>query len=796
MVVGLSCLVAGQVSVLTQHNDNSRTGQNTGEKVLTTSNVNVSNFGKLFALTVDGDIYAQPLYLPNVTIGGSLHNVVYVATEHNSVYAFDADDANGTALWQAKLGPSVPSDDICVASGQPSGCNNYLVPEIGITATPVIDPPGGVLYVAVKNKDSDGSYHYRLHALNVSSGAEMFGGPAEISAANFAPLFQLNRSGLLLSGGKVYVAFGSMGDTIPWYGFVMAYDAGTLAQLAVLNTSPSLISGGSIWGGGQGPVADSSGNVYVITANGNFNGDAGGGLQGKDFATSFLKLDGSSLSVMDYFTPYNQSYLGDFGFDVDLGSGGPLLIPGTTLLFGGGKDGLLRLVNTTNMGKFNTTHDSDVQEWTAISGRIMGAPVYWNSPTLGPVVYLWGDGLPLRAWSFNGHTFQTSPVSQSTILNAAGYSNMAPLSISSNGSTAGTGIVWAAAPVSGNANVSTVPGQLLAFDASDLTHELWDSQQDGARDGVGNYAKFNPPTIANGKVYLPTFSQQLVVYGLLTPPDFSLDPTSTGATINAGESTQYTISVGSQNGFSSPVDLACSGLPSGLSCSFNPSSLTPTSGGGSVNSTLTVTTLASTSAGTYSVTITGTSGSVSHSGSVNLTVQVVQDFSLSASPLPGPVTAGGSATSTVTLAPSGGFNGTVTVSCSIITTASPAPTCSLNPASIAVGAPVTSTLTVRTTAAHASAAPSRSIYYATWVPLGVLALLGTGLTSRRKKLLGLLLFCLVFSSLLFFASCGGGSSSTGGGGGTPGTPPGTYNITVTATAGALQHSATVTLTVQ
>ena len=170
----LCCLTLGQVSVVTQHNDNNRTGQNTSETILTTSNVNVSNFGKLFTLTVDGDIYAQPLYLPNVTIGGSLHNVVYVATEHNSVYAFDADDANGTTLWQAKLGPSVPSDDIC---GSP-GCNNYLVPEIGITATPVIDPQGGVLYVAVKNKDSNGSYHYRLHALNVSSGAEMFGGPA------------------------------------------------------------------------------------------------------------------------------------------------------------------------------------------------------------------------------------------------------------------------------------------------------------------------------------------------------------------------------------------------------------------------------------------------------------------------------------------------------------------------------------------------------------------------------------------------------------------------------------------
>jgi hypothetical protein len=788
----LCCLTLGQVSVVTQHNDNNRTGQNTSETILTTSNVNVSNFGKLFTLTVDGDIYAQPLYLPNVTIGGSLHNVVYVATEHNSVYAFDADDANGTTLWQAKLGPSVPSDDVC---GSP-GCNNYLVPEIGITATPVIDPQGGVLYVAVKNKDSNGSYHYRLHALNVSSGAEMLGGPAEISASHFTPLFQLNRAGLLLSGGKVYVAFGSVGDTIPWYGFVMAYDAGTLAQLAVLNTSPSLISGGSIWGGGQGPVADNAGNVYVITANGDFNANTPGG---HDYSTSFLKLDGSNLSVLDYFTPDNQSYLGNFDYDVDLGSGGPLLIPGTTLLLGGGKDGILRLVASGNMGKFNSGFNNNVQQWQAISGRIMGAPVYWNSPTLGAVVYLWGDGQPMQAWSFKGQTFQTSPVSQGTILNPAGYSNMAPLSISSNGSTAGTGIVWAAAPRSGNANVSTVPGQLLAFDASDLTHELWDSQQDGARDGVGNFAKFNPPTIANGKVYLATFSNHLLVYGLLNPPDFSLDPPSAGATIPAGESAQYTISVGSQNGFSSPVDLACSGLPSGLSCSFNPSSLTPTSGGGVVNSTLTVSTLASTSAGTYSVTITGTSGSVSHSGSVNLTVQAVPDFSLSASPMPAPVTAGGSATSTVTLVPSGGFTGTVTISCSIITVASPPPTCSLNPAApiTTSGAPVTSTLTVSTTAAHASAAPSRSIYYATWLPLGVLALLGTGFTSRKKRLLCLLLFCLVFSGLLFLASCGGGSSTRGGGGGgTPGTPPGTYSIAVTATAGTLQHATTVTLTVQ
>ena len=258
LVVSFCGVTVSQVSVVTQHNDINRTGQNSSETVLTTSNVNVSNFGKLFTLTVDGSIYAQPLYLPNLTIGGGLHNVVYVATENNSVYAFDADDPNGTTLWHVNLGPSVPSDDIC---GGSQGCYTDIIGGIGITGTPVIDPQGGVLYAAVKNKDSDGTYHYRLHALNVTSGAEMFGGPKEISAANFVPLYQMNRPALLLSGGNVYVAFGSVGDMPPWYGWVMAYDASTLAQVAVLNTSPSSDEGGSIWGGGQGPVADSAGNV-------------------------------------------------------------------------------------------------------------------------------------------------------------------------------------------------------------------------------------------------------------------------------------------------------------------------------------------------------------------------------------------------------------------------------------------------------------------------------------------------------------------------------------------------------
>ena len=788
--VGLS-----QVSVLTQHNDNNRTGQNTAETMLTTSNVNVSNFGKLFALAVDGYIYAQPLYLPNVTIGGSLHNVVYAATEHNSVYAFDADDRNGTTLWQVNLGPSVPSDDICGSSG----CYTDLTPEIGITGTPVIDPQGGVLYVAVKNKDSDGSYHYRLHALNVSSGAEMLNGPAEISAANFAPLFEMNRPGLLLAGGNVYVAFGSVGDTSPWYGFVMAYNASTLAQMAVRNTSPSLISGGSIWGGGQGPVADIAGSVYVITANGDFNANTGG----SDYGTSFLKLDGSSLSVMDYFTPSNQATLGNFDLDIDLGAGGPLLIPGTTLILGGGKDGILRLVDSAKMGGFNSNYNADVQEWQAISGRIMGAPVYWNSPTLGPVVYMWGDGEPLRAWSFNGQTFQTSPVSQSAILNTAGYSNMAPLSISSNGNTTKSGIVWAATSLTGNANAGTVPGQLWAFDAGNLTNELWDSQQDSARDAVGNFAKFAPPTIANGKVYLPTFSNQLLVYGLLTASEFSITAAPSSQSVVAGSSASYIVYANPQPGFAGTVVVTCSGLPSGASCPS--ASVSVPSGSGQVSAPLSVNTSASTAVGTFSFTITGNSGTLVQTATASLMVTAATpSFGLTATALtPATITPGGSATSTVTITPSGGFNSTVNLTCAITPATSVPPKCSFSSATVSggSGAPM---LTVSTVAATALVRPNRlgSLYYALLLPLCGLTLLGASFRSGSRKRLGWLPVCLMLAGMVWLAACSGGSSSGsggngGGGGGTSGgTTAGSYTVTIAGAAGALTQTQTLAVTVQ
>jgi hypothetical protein len=543
-----------QVSVTTHHNDIGRTGQNLNETTLTTSNVNVNQFGKLFACPVDGYLYAQPLYVAQVTISTTTHNVVYVATENNSVYAFDAD--NGTQLWHVNLGTPVPSTDI-------ASTYKDLTPVIGITGTPVIDPAGSTLYVVAKTKDtSTNTYHQNLHALDITTGVEKPGSPVEITASvsgsgsgsiggtvAFQPLYQLNRPGLLLLNGEIYIAFGSHGDIGPYHGWVLAYNASTLAQTAVFNTTPNG-SEGAIWQGGQGLVADVA-NLYFMTGNGTFNANAGG----TEYGDSVVKLATlSGLSVSDYFTPDNQGALNQS--DLDLGSGGPILLPQTNSIVGGGKDGILRLIDTAGMGGYNSSFNADLQEFQASSGIIMIGPVYWNGPSNGPVLYLWGPGDHLKAFEFLNGSFQTTPASQSSMTSPSGNSNAAALSLSANASTLGTGIVWASVSYSGDSNQQTVPGILRAFDATNLTTELWDSKQNVTRDDVGNYAKFAPPTIANGKVYLATFSNQLLVYGLLPPPVLSLISISPTGGRTAG-GTSVTIK---GTGFQSGAKVAFGGI--------------------------------------------------------------------------------------------------------------------------------------------------------------------------------------------------------------------------------------------
>jgi hypothetical protein len=501
-------------SVVTQHNDNGRTGANVRETILNTSNVNSDRFGKLFSREVDGYIYAQPLFVPDVSIPQEgIHNVVYVATEHDSVYAYDADDATASSpLWQVSLGNSVPSSDI-------SPDYRDLTPEIGITSTPVIDISTGLIYVVAKTKDESGC-HQKLHALDLSTGAEKLGGPVEIAASvegsgdgsvggaiSFDPLLQLNRPALLLSGGIVYIAFGSHGDTDPYHGWVIGYNATTLQQTAVFNTTPDG-GRGAIWMSGQGLTADGLGNVYAVTANGTCDAAAN---CGRNLGESFIKLNGA-LAAADWFTPSNRLDLDRE--DLDVGSGGLLLLPGASLIAAAGKDGVLRLVDTSHMGGFDAGMNHDVQEFQATANAFLGAPVYWAGPDGHAAIYVWGGGDRLKSFAFADGRFAPDALSLSSIVAPAGLSNSAPLSISANGSQAGSGIIWASCPDGGDANLGAVHGILRAFDASNLSVELWDSRIDANRDDVGAFAKFCPPTVANGRVYMASFSGQLNVYGL------------------------------------------------------------------------------------------------------------------------------------------------------------------------------------------------------------------------------------------------------------------------------------------
>ncbi|PYO95392.1 MAG: hypothetical protein DMD62_02240 [Gemmatimonadetes bacterium] len=512
------------VSVLTQHNDNTRSGWNPDETVLNTSNVKVGQFGALFNLLVDDQVYAQPLVVANVLIGGGYHNVVYVATVNNTVYAFDGDD--GRLYWKknfTRAGWRPPTaTDMTGACG--GGYNNFSG-NIGIVGTPVIDPAKQVIYFVARSTTGT-AYAQHLHAVNIVTGTEIGGSPVIITASvngngdgnvgnviTFDAQKQNQRSGLTLLNGVVYVSFSSHCDWGPYHGWILGYDATTLQRRIVYNDTPNGYAGG-LWESGMGMAADALGNLYVVTGNGSV-GDTGDATALINRGTSALKLtpSPSSLQIASYFTPYNFQTLNDY--DLDYGTMGSFLIPNSNYFLTGGKDGNLYLLNKDVMGGWTSASNQVQQVVTLSPSANMHCQAAYYKGSTTEFIYVWSENDPLRAIPFNPGTNLLDPNGEIDFTSSGpGGQSGAVLSVSSHGTTDGSGIVWAWYASSGDAESFVSPGILRAFDANDVSKELWNSRQNSARDDAGMYAKFSPPTIANGHVYLPTFSSKVVVYGL------------------------------------------------------------------------------------------------------------------------------------------------------------------------------------------------------------------------------------------------------------------------------------------
>jgi hypothetical protein len=502
-------------------NDNFRTGQNLAESVLTPSNVNPQQFGLMFTDMLDGAAYAEPLYVPNVAIpGNGTHNVVYVATENDSVYAFDADNA-GAALWHTSF--IDPANGITAVPSSDLGCND-LTPIIGITATPVID--SGTLYVVSKVKLGPGDYQQQLHALDITTGLERMHSPVTIAATasgsapdavngviTFDPLLQNDRPALTISNGVVYLSFASHCDYGPYHGWILGYDETSLQQKVVFNTTPNGSDGG-IWEAGCGPGVDTNGNLITITGNGTFDT----GASPVDYGDSFLSLTPvlgmpGSMTVASFFTPLNEMLLADD--DLDMGSGGNLLLPPQPgpypdLVVGAGKFGTLYLVNRHSMGGFNAGGDQMVQEVPNAVVGMFSTPAYWQGmvPNVGlqNMIYTIGVEDYPTIWTLSNGMINTPAAS--TASNIFGFPGASPV-ISANGTSGG--ILWAINSSAAKAGGAAI---LYAYDATNLANKLYDSTQ-FASDNPGPAVKFTVPTVANGSVYVGT-QTQLAVFGLLT----------------------------------------------------------------------------------------------------------------------------------------------------------------------------------------------------------------------------------------------------------------------------------------
>ena len=605
---------SGQTPVLTQHNDNARTGQNTSETILTTANVNTSQFGKLFALPVDGQVYAQPLYVPGVTINGGVHNVLIIATENDSVYAYDADSASAVLLWKTKASlvdaaHGAGAGETALETATTTGCSD-MQPQIGITSTPVIDPTSKTIYVEAKSTNGT-NYFHRLHALDLLTGNEKTPGPVVITATvsgtgdgssngqlSFDNLHQLNRPGLLLLNGTIYMGYASHCDGGPYHGWLFAYDEATFARKSVYVTTPNGGLGG-FWMSGAGVAADASGNIFIPSGNGTFDNTKAPVETGD----TILKLGTTNqiLTLLDYFTPEEQATMDSH--DEDLGSGGVLLLPDQPgsfphILVEAGKEGRIYVVNRDQMTTNNSHYcsgcpnDPEIIEESGLPAvgaggyGMFNTAAYWNN-----TLYFWGVSDVLKSIPITSGLPDFTHVTRSTP--QIGFPG-AGVSVSSNGTTAGSAIVWAIdSSQYGSPGPGPGPAVLYAYDATNISKMLYSSAQNATHDAAGSAVKFAVPTVANGKVYVGT-STEVDVYGLFS-----------NSSLNISSITPSSVTVG---GTAFPLTINGTGFITGATVNFgsNPA-ITPSS----VTSTQIVATIPAAdiaTLGTVNVTVTNPTG--------------------------------------------------------------------------------------------------------------------------------------------------------------------------------------------
>ncbi len=510
-VLSISAGAFAQVNVLNVNYDTHQTGANLQETTLAPQ-TNWKTFGKIGTYPVDGQVYTQPLYVSGVAISGMNYNIVYIATMHNSIFAFNADaPQSATPLWQVNLGPVVPS-----------GLFNFtdILPEIGILGTPAIDAAKQVMYVVTDTLPAEPLSNpvFQLHALSLADGHEMFGGPVQIAASvpgngagsdngtiAFNAFWQLQRPGLMLANGMLYIAFGSHADAGYYQGWILAYNAATLQQTAVFNGAPNGRQA-AFWQSGRAPAVDGSGDVFAVTGNGDWDGVS-------NFGESLLHLSGSNLSLLDWYTPQEWSNLNNQ--DWDLGSTGTILIPGTNYLLAGGKSGFLYLANYNSLGHVGADTTSTVQGVQVNQWGLFNM-VLWSSAPSGPIVYEYDPAGALKAFQIVNNQINSTILSQYTPADPSVYAGLA---LSANGGQ--NGIVWL---ITGDSDEHGDPATLHALDATNLANELWNSDLNSSRDQPGSFTKFVPPTVANGRVYVPTLSNAVAIYGTLSAQQIAASP--------------------------------------------------------------------------------------------------------------------------------------------------------------------------------------------------------------------------------------------------------------------------------